>query len=494
MNALKAHIDSSFSNKDQICWTEAKYLLLENENPLTLGLTVVGIGCDVLPGGVPGITANTICKELIRLEKEEKISMNNYGQIYSKLMEFFIKNDKSKKFTELDLQTICQAFLYQPALEFGKKDDVSAYRYVFHKPATLSPYLKRDFLPPDVETDNEEERELLKCKGIQGINKSHTFLKAEGNFICFSCQTCFCQTCGYSPGKDRDGNKSKTKSLILYENVDEDLCVDCYKEKIFLPFLATIDDALSISEMKLFLKNSNQTIPNDIKAHEIQEMYEMCKVILSRNTEVDETVPFPIFLSNSLEITDSNNVSKFKFGCILHLFNLDQGGIFIHGIDDEDVITVVNLLASIVKYGDKKDKYTEFDSPVYDVLPQIYIEFANKSRDSAGFRLLKRCLRHAFDPKSHPLMEHKAMIFRNKKDGEIGLSLTNKIAASMKDAEYEVRVAFTKNDLLATKCECKAGGDEMQRVVCVHTLPVIYQLTMLLDDGLSEHLLVENCQ
>ena len=215
MNALKAHIDSSFSNKDQICWTEAKYLLLENENPLTLGLTVVGIGCDVLPGGVPGITANTICKELIRLEKEEKISMNNYGQIYSKLMEFFIKNDKSKKFTELDLQTICQAFLYQPALEFGKKDDVSAYRYVFHKPATLSPYLKRDFLPPDVETDNEEERELLKCKGIQGINKSHTFLKAEGNFICFSCQTCFCQTCGYSPGKDRDGNKSKTKSLIL---------------------------------------------------------------------------------------------------------------------------------------------------------------------------------------------------------------------------------------------------------------------------------------
>ena len=31
------------------------------------------------------------------------------------------------------------------------------------------------------------------------------------------------------------------------------------------------------------------------------------------------------------------------------------------------------------------------------------------------------------------------------------------------------------------------------RGLCVHNLPIIYQLVMLMDDGLSEHILVELC-
>lgn len=44
----------------------------------------------------------------------------------------------------------------------------------------------------------------------------------------------------------------------------------------------------------------------------------------------------------------------------------------------------------------------------------------------------------------------------------------------MKDAEYKVTTAFTKDELIASKCECHAGGRDNERVVCVHTLPVIY--------------------
>ena len=90
-------------------------------------------------------------------------------------------------------------------------------------------------------------------------------------------------------------------------------------------------------------------------------------------------------------------------------------------------------------------------------------------------------------------MEQKASLFVHEKDKEIGLVLENTIPASMKDSEYKVKLAFTKDELLASKCQCHAGGDNNQRVVCVHTLPVIYQLTMLLDDGLAEHLLIELC-
>ena len=102
--------------------------------------------------------------------------------------------------------------MYQPALEYGKIDDCEAYNYVFHKPTTLSPYLK-NFLPPNIEheEDPDEIREVLYCKGIKDVNPAHHFLKAEGHYKCSVCLTCFCRTCGYSPSKDRDGKKQRQK-------------------------------------------------------------------------------------------------------------------------------------------------------------------------------------------------------------------------------------------------------------------------------------------
>ena len=72
------------------------------------------------------------------------------------------------------------------------------------------------FLPPNVavEEDENEERDIMRCIGIQGINAEHDFLKAEGFFTCASCQRCFCKFCGYSPKKDRDGKK--IESEIIY--------------------------------------------------------------------------------------------------------------------------------------------------------------------------------------------------------------------------------------------------------------------------------------
>lgn len=107
--------------------------------------------------------------------------------------------------------------------------------------------------------------------------------------------------------------------------------------------------------------------------------------------------------------------------------------------------------------------------------------------------LLKRCLCHSFDPKCPPLMETTATTFIRNKEDNVGLVLNNKITASMKDVEYEVSTTFTKNDLLATKYGCHADSHDKERVLCVHTLPLIYQLIMFLDDGLAEHILVELC-
>ena len=497
MKKMKAHIQMAYP-RNKISFEEAKYPLLDNNNPLTLALCVVGIGCDVYPGGVPGVTPLSITKKLKMIKEKEGVRDNEYGKIYVHLMKFMLEKDKTTKLKELDIQTFCQAFLYQPALEFGMADDSSAYHYVFHRPTYLSPYLKM-FLPPNVEAEEEENerRDIVRCKGIKGINAKHDFLKNEGHYTCSCCSKCFCRTCRYSPHKDRDSKKARTKKLLVYyDKMNEDICVDCYKEKVFLPFSSSIDDASTIEEMKDYLKEQNKAIPPDAVAHKIQEMYEICVIEEKRKANVENDVPFPLYESLSLDVSDEANNKKYKYGKILHTFPLAEGGLFISNsqcIPDEHVAAIINLMANVVRYKSNQQIYTSYNSPVYDVLPSIFLEFANGSRASSGYSLLKRCLRHSFDPKAMPIMEQKASLFIHNKDGEMGMVLENKIPASMKDVEYDVSLAFTSKDLLATRCECQAGGEKSERVVCVHALPVLYQLTMLLDDGLAEHLLVELC-
>ena len=144
---------------------------------------------------------------------------------------------------------------------------------------------------------------------------------------------------------------------------------------------------------------------------------------------------------------------------------------------------------SVAENERKKDSM----SPILDVLPTMIANFAENARVSTGFRLLKRCLRHALDPKAFALENTTAHFFEYDKNGDIGLVLTNRVAASMKETTYHAKIAFTSNELVAAQCDCPAGGCGKERVICVHNLPLIYQFVMLLDDGLSEHLLVELC-
>ena len=79
------------------------------------------------------------------------------------------------------------------------------------------------------------------------------------------------------------------------------------------------------------------------------------------------------------------------------------------------IVETVDLMASIVRYDDKRMKEATKDLGykllVLDVLPSIIVDFAQKSRVSSGYRLLKRCIRHALDPKAFPLEHRKAHLF-----------------------------------------------------------------------------------
>ena len=106
---------------------------------------------------------------------------------------------------------------------------------------------------------------------------------------------------------------------------------------------------------------------------------------------------------------------------------------------------------------------------------------------------VKQFLWYTLDLKFPLVMEKSASLFIHEKDGEIGLLLENEISTLIKDSQYKDKIPVTKDFLLTTSGQCHAGEDIDGHVLCVDALSVLFQLTMLLDDDIKEHALIELC-
>jgi hypothetical protein len=151
------------------------------------------------------------------------------------------------------------------------------------------------------------------------------------------------------------------------------------------------------------------------------------------------------------------------------------------------VSSILDLLAALVTIdaGNNEKKLPA----VYKVMPDLLVKFANGSRAHEGLRLLKRSVRHAIDPVTPDIMAGTLMVCEFR--GQIGIGLFHKVQASMRGIVCDTAVVFTKEDLVACRCSCRCGSSDGERIVDVHPLALIYQLVLLLFDGLAENLLVE---
>ena len=61
----------------------------------------------------------------------------------------------------------------------------------------------------------------------------------------------------------------------------------------------------------------------------------------------------------------------------------------------------------------------------------------------------------------------------------------------MKKAQYKTSAALTAKELLGCQCDCQCSGKDKEKIVCVHILPLIFQLSLLLMEGLAENILLE---
>ena len=145
------------------------------------------------------------------------------------------------------------------------------------------------------------------------------------------------------------------------------------------------------------------------------------------------------------------------------------------------------MLADLVKINNNQIEGTV--GSTYRVFPNIIIDFVSKARRNSGYRLCKRACRHALDPKSSDIFFAKGKII--KYISKMGLLIHHEVRASMKNGTYFVSVAFTSNTIVACSCTCKAGSSNNEKTICVHILPIHFQITQCLYKFMAENILIE---
>ena len=174
--------------------------------------------------------------------------------------------------------------------------------------------------------------------------------------------------------------------------------------------------------------------------------------------------------------------------------NIDpkEGGSF---ISDNNMIksifkpNVVDLVSSFVNFTSKK--YTKFDNAVHDCVPENIVDFEYGSRSDKEYCLLKRCICHAMYNRCESLVHSEMELFTIKEACDIGIDITHKIPAIMKDCYYIVKTAFTKDKLLWCECTCECSVGINEQIICLHSLVPVFLITLLLCEGLAEYFLLE---
>ena len=160
-------------------------------------------------------------------------------------------------------------------------------------------------------------------------------------------------------------------------------------------------------------------------------------------------------------------------------------------ISNKMLLKVLNLFDTMVEY-QQNIKFTSFDHRLYQVLPTYFIYMANGSRLHSGFRLIKRCASHAMDSNTRYLIETSAQLLLIK-SREVAILINNDIPVSMKSKVYKYFALLSASDLIACKYDYQYRSFGPEAVTCIHILPLIFKLTLLLVEGLAQNLLLKLC-
>jgi predicted DNA-binding protein YlxM (UPF0122 family) len=460
-----------------------QYPITDNNDIRLQCLIAIGIGCDVIINGVPGITI----KKINDCINSKCADINNNESMYDVLFKIFLESKKKeykkqKKMTmsEIDLvaykkmiNIFIESYLYEPANyvigDIVDQQQSTSLYMTGDYPSSLHPYNNGfDRKDPRVATAEVDCCvDVCYCVGVG--DGYHLFMAAEGIVVCDCCSSVVCLLCS-SEIKKENNNAS-----VRY-------CMDCYGEKRCIPNEETLTNHVSRIEKIQALATVGVALVVDDDINDIDDIYETLitnkQAVYGEN--ITQQIKYPTYPSTYLT-SGTKKISP---------FDVANGGRFFqdNNITIQQKIQLTMLLTELVTL---PTKVNNNESNTYQIIPNIIKKFAEGSRVGSGFRLCKRAVRHAMDPRSIDIRKCTGFVIDVEEEQQIGLVLEHKVKASMKTTIYNTKIALTKTTLLACSCTCKAGSSGKEQVVCVHILPVLFQLGQLMWRGMSEHMLVE---
>ena len=499
---MKEEIENALdeTTRNKVVFEDAKYPLFDEEVIYLRALIAIIIGNDVFVGGVNKVGVTKVYNKIMELRTRH--GSDGDSEIIDDL-KIWVCQLKETNITMDLLNVFIDTMVFEPVNEVTtngeivfEDDNDKKYTYLYHRrpPPTLPKYLE-DFSYHQNNFHTQctrivEGPEICHCVGpVRG--RRHIVMKEENGGVsqCHGCNQYVCLTC-----------------RIKSDDTGNILCLPCYSSEKLTPFDESdipneTNRETTIGEMRKKMDELGLELDADALPMEVEDIYDayVQKEQLKSITEGLDEIPFPVLESNVInEIFRESNTRRNDnlpdgFDCVIGDVFFSEGGQFIanENITNDMLPSLFGLFATLIEY--KKDvRYTKFEHKVYSALPSYYIELANGSRMDSGFRLLRRCARHAMDSNARDLINTDGKLFKTS-DGLVGIAIKNVVPASMKNTEYDTYAAFTARDLLACKCSCPCGGEGTEKIVCVHVLPLIFQLSLLLIEGLAENILLEFC-
>ena len=260
-------------------------------------------------------------------------------------------------------------------------------------------------------------------------------------------------------------------------------CLSCLATETIVPAHGAIGSK-TILEMRAELKDVYLFDGVDeLDTDEVEDAYASLSSVPNYHVD-DEAVRFPLY--PSLEL-DSSPTKWNK----LYDIEFKEGAAFLHEpeLTTQYVPGLLKLFGALTTFKPGNESGWKSHKSLYAALPSIILQFAFDCRVDSGYRLLMRCVRHAFDSRTQSLKNQTATLIVH--EGEVGIHLSSSIPASMKSSVYCSEIAVTPTKLLCCKCSCHCGGQGKERILCVHNLPLLFLLTSLLFDGLAENMLCD---
>ena len=187
---VATYIDGILTNRGlvNVFPVEPKFPLFDNvRNPKTRALIGIALGCDVLPGGVPGVGASSLNNLLGTVDLEADGAPVDLATKLSAVKKAQLKDAHA-------LLCIANLLVYERT--------TSELGYMFETPAILEKYNEAFASPVTQLVDGPT---VLECKGCVG--QCHSFLEAEGDTTtCSVCKATLCRFCIWSSSRGDDDN------------------------------------------------------------------------------------------------------------------------------------------------------------------------------------------------------------------------------------------------------------------------------------------------